>query len=55
MNWSEPGHEHRVVVFLGVSADTLCDSEHVGHDVCKEVSIAGYGASGLNGVESLIP
>jgi hypothetical protein len=52
MNWPVPGHEHRVAVFPGTSADTLCDSKHVGQDVCKEVSIADCGASNVDDVES---
>lgn len=40
MNWPVPGHEHRVAVAPGTSADTLCDPANVGPDVCKEVSVA---------------
>jgi hypothetical protein len=40
MEWPVPGHEHRVAVFPGRSADTLCDSKNAGPDICKEVSIA---------------
>ncbi len=39
LNWPVPGHEHRVAVKPGVSADTLCDAANVGPDVCKEVAI----------------
>ena len=40
MKWPVPGHEHRVAVKPGTSADTLCDSENTGPDVCKEVVVA---------------
>ncbi|KAK0613725.1 hypothetical protein B0T14DRAFT_569739 [Immersiella caudata] len=33
------GHEHRVAVKPGLKADTLCDRENVGNDVCKEVVV----------------
>ncbi|PVH76105.1 vWA-like protein [Cadophora sp. DSE1049] len=38
MKW--PGHEHRVAVVPGTSADTLCSPKHTGPDVCKEVKVA---------------
>lgn len=40
MNWPVPGHEHRVAVKPGTSADTLCSPNHTGRDVCKEVVVA---------------
>lgn len=39
MKWPVPGHEHRVAVLPGKSADTLCDKKNSGPDVCKEVSV----------------
>ena len=42
MDW--PGHEHRVAVRPGLSADTLCDSRYTGPEVCKEVSVADCGS-----------
>ena len=39
LNWPVPGHEHRVAVKPGVSADTLCDAANTGPDVCKEVAV----------------
>ena len=38
MKW--PGHEHRVAVVPGTSADTLCDPKNTGPDVCKEIKVA---------------
>jgi hypothetical protein len=35
-----PGHEHRVAVKPGITANTLCDSRNKGRDVCKEVAVA---------------
>jgi hypothetical protein len=40
MKWPVPGHEHRVAVVPGTSADTLCDPKNTGPDVCKEVKVA---------------
>jgi hypothetical protein len=40
MKWPVPGHEHRVAVVPGTSADTLCDPGNTGPDVCKEVKVA---------------
>ncbi|KAH7117320.1 hypothetical protein EDB81DRAFT_861983 [Dactylonectria macrodidyma] len=39
LKWPVPGHEHRVAVKPGTSADTLCDPENTGPDVCKEVAV----------------
>ncbi|KAH8669641.1 hypothetical protein BGZ60DRAFT_528115 [Tricladium varicosporioides] len=38
MKW--PGHEHRVAVVPGTSANTLCDPKNTGPNVCKEVKVA---------------
>ncbi|KAH0556909.1 hypothetical protein GP486_005303 [Trichoglossum hirsutum] len=43
LKWSTPGQEHRVAVTPGVVCNTLCDSSHVGPDVCEEVSVAKCG------------
>ncbi|KAF7506551.1 hypothetical protein GJ744_011697 [Endocarpon pusillum] len=40
MKWPVPGHEHRVAVVPGTSADTLCDRKNTGPDVCKEIKVA---------------
>ena len=40
MKWPVPGHEHRVAVVPGTSADTLCDPKNTGPDVCKEIMVA---------------
>lgn len=40
MKWPVPGHEHRVAVVPGTSANTLCNPKNTGPDVCKEVKIA---------------
>lgn len=40
MKWPVSGHEHRVAVVPGRSADTLCDQKNKGSDVCKEVKVA---------------
>ncbi|KAK3361008.1 hypothetical protein B0T24DRAFT_599789 [Lasiosphaeria ovina] len=40
LKWPVPGHEHRVAVKPGTSADTLCDPKHTGPDVCQEVVVA---------------
>ncbi|KIW33602.1 uncharacterized protein PV07_00438 [Cladophialophora immunda] len=40
MKWPVPGHEHRVAVKPGTSANTLCDPQNTGPDVCKEVVVA---------------
>jgi len=39
LKWPVPGHEHRVAVKPGTSADTLCDPKNTGPDVCKEVAV----------------
>jgi hypothetical protein len=39
LKWPVPGHEHRVAVKPGTSADTLCDPKNKGPDVCKEVAV----------------
>ena len=44
MKWPVPGHEHRVAVAPGRSANTLCDPKNVGPDVCKEVAVADCSA-----------
>jgi hypothetical protein len=46
MKWPVPGHEHRVAVVPGTSADTLCDPKNTGPDVCKEVKVADCKAAG---------
>lgn len=48
MKW--PGHEHRVAVKPGKSADTLCDSKYTGPDVCKEVAVADCSKGALENV-----
>jgi hypothetical protein len=40
MKWPVPGHEHRVAVVPGTSANTLCNPKNTGPDVCKEVKVA---------------
>jgi len=40
MKWPVPGHEHRVGVVPGRSANTLCDAKNTGPDVCKEIKVA---------------
>lgn len=40
MKWPSPGHEHRVAVKPGTSADTPCKKGNDGPDVCKEVVLA---------------
>jgi len=40
MTWPVSGHEHRVAVVPGTSANTLCDPKNTGPAVCKEVKIA---------------
>ncbi|KAJ2900476.1 von Willebrand factor type A domain-containing protein [Zalerion maritima] len=47
LEWPVPGHEHRVAVAPGTSADTLCDEENKGPDVCKEVKIANCATAEL--------
>jgi hypothetical protein len=49
MKWPIPGHEHRVAVKPGTSADTLCDPKHKGPDVCKEVAVADCSTAVLEG------
>lgn len=39
LEWSIPGHEHRVYVKPGVVCDTLCDNWQLGAAGCAEVSI----------------
>lgn len=39
LQWSIPGHEHRVYVKPGVVCDTLCDNWQLGAAGCAEVSI----------------
>lgn len=39
LQWSIPGHEHRVYVKPGVVCDTLCDHWQLGAAGCAEVSI----------------
>ncbi|KAH7161016.1 hypothetical protein EDB81DRAFT_924320 [Dactylonectria macrodidyma] len=39
LKWPVPGHEHRVAVKPGTSADTLCDPGNTGPNVCKEVAV----------------
>lgn len=39
LQWSIPGHEHRVYVKPGVVCDTLCDHWELGAAGCTEVSI----------------
>jgi von Willebrand factor type A domain len=45
LKWPVPGHEHRVAVVPGKSADTLCDRRNTGPDVCKEVKVANCKAA----------
>jgi len=49
MKWPVPGQEHRVAVKPGTSADTLCDPQNTGPDVCKEVVVANCSAAALEG------
>lgn len=44
MKWLVPGQEHRVAVKPGTSANTLCDPQNTGPDVCKEVVVANCSA-----------
>jgi hypothetical protein len=37
LKWNVDGHEHRVAVKPGTSANTLCSKGNAGKDVCKEV------------------
>ena len=39
LKWPVPGHEHRVAVKPGTSADTLCDPKNKGSNVCKEIAV----------------
>jgi von Willebrand factor type A domain len=48
MKWPVPGQEHRVAVKPGTSADTLCDPQNTGPDVCKEVVIANCSTTTLD-------
>ncbi|KAK4186987.1 hypothetical protein QBC35DRAFT_499788 [Podospora australis] len=48
LNWNVPGHEHRIAVKPGTSSNTLCSFEHVGNDICKEVSVAKCKPVALN-------
>jgi plastocyanin len=48
MKWPVPGQEHRVAVKPGTSANTLCDSENTGPDVCKEVVVANCSVPALD-------
>lgn len=50
MNWPVPGHEHRVAVKPGTSANTLCSPEHTGNNVCKEVVVAHCSAEAMEGL-----
>jgi hypothetical protein len=49
MKWPVPGQEHRVAVKPGTSADTLCDPQNTGPDVCKEVVVANCSTAVLEG------
>lgn len=46
LQWSIPGHEHRVYVKPGVVCDTLCDNWQLGAAGCTEVSIGKCTVSG---------
>lgn len=50
LQWSIPGHEHRVYVKPGVVCDTLCDNWQLGAAGCTEVSIGKCMMPGGGGV-----
>lgn len=49
LEWSIPGHEHRVYVKPGVVCDTLCDHWQLGAAGCAEISIGKCSMPGGGG------